>query len=90
MDARPGQFPFYVLLKIRVRQGITTCGGSLINKDWILTAGHCLHDVLGIKAYLGTHLNAPYGDERGPGIFSIDQKDIHLHPELQVSPNYKK
>ncbi|KAI3383959.1 hypothetical protein SNEBB_006868 [Seison nebaliae] len=33
--------PFIVLIKVIGKQNIFTCGGSIIHKNWILTAGHC-------------------------------------------------
>jgi len=36
--AERGQFPWQVALII---DGSWFCGGSLINSQWVLTAGHC-------------------------------------------------
>ncbi|XP_063697955.1 chymotrypsin-2-like [Culicoides brevitarsis] len=40
--ANLGQFPFQVSLRRTRNTTIHICGGSIINKNWIITAGHCL------------------------------------------------
>src|SRR3954464_6748470 len=51
--AAPGQFPFAVKLTMTAipRADGTTynsaCSAALISRTWILTAGHCFHDVGG-------------------------------------------
>src|SRR3954453_12217363 len=51
--AAPGQFPFAVKLTMTAipRADGTTynsaCSAALISRTWILTAGHCFHDVAG-------------------------------------------
>lgn len=38
-DASPGQFPYQISLRIKDSH---TCGGSIIDNEWILTAAHCV------------------------------------------------
>merc|ERR1711970_968610 len=41
-EAEDGEFPFQVSLRSVGALGATHfCGGSIIDKDWIMTAGHC-------------------------------------------------
>lgn len=37
--AEPNQFPHQISL---YRSGRFTCGGSIIRKNWVLTAAHCV------------------------------------------------
>src|SRR3954466_5544906 len=61
--AAPGQFPFAVQLTMTAipRADGTTynsaCSAALISRTWILTAGHCFHDVGGRRVSGAT----PYG-----------------------------
>ena len=44
-NAQPGQFPYQVHLNSKFSGGKGAgCGGSIIDKNWILTAGHCVVD----------------------------------------------
>lgn len=81
--ATRGQFPYYALLKIVLtdrREGF--CGGTLINNQWILTAGHCvsIDDVTidHFEVHLGA-LNASDITEEGRVI--VTTKNGIPHPE---------
>ncbi|XP_058806459.1 prostasin-like [Phymastichus coffea] len=44
-DATPGQFPYQVAIQYGIPPVVkpkTTCGGSIINKEWILTSATCI------------------------------------------------
>ena len=56
-NAFPGQWPWQVFVFYK---GGHLCGGSIINKQWIVSAAHCFHDDRNIANYeitVGTYTN---------------------------------
>ncbi|XP_023341659.1 trypsin-1 [Eurytemora carolleeae] len=79
-EAQDGEFPWQVSLRQIAGIGATHfCGGSVIDKDWIVTAAHCcagqtpafMHVVAG-----GIKLNSGEGEEQ-----KIDIEQIIGHPD---------
>lgn len=82
--AYPGAWPWQAGLKRTPSpEDVIFCGGSLINKEWIVTASHCVYDML--KANNETVLTAVLGefdkDNKEEQEISIKTKKIIMHPE---------
>ena len=45
-NAQPGQFPWQIALQRKFGQSFShSCGGSILNARWVVTAGHCVQGV---------------------------------------------
>lgn len=42
VNAKENEFPHQLSLRIR---GSHICGGSILNEQWVVTAGHCILDL---------------------------------------------
>nr|XP_008542417.1 PREDICTED: coagulation factor IX [Equus przewalskii] len=51
-NAKPGQFPWQVLLHGKIA---AFCGGSIINEKWVVTAAHCIEPGVKITVVAGEH-----------------------------------
>lgn len=73
VEASMGEFPFIVSLQ--TSSGSHFCGGSLIKKNWVLTASHCVQEGIG-RIVIGLHDRT---DDKNAEIFQA--KKIIAHPQ---------
>ncbi|CAH2093411.1 unnamed protein product [Euphydryas editha] len=79
--AYEGQFPFQVSIRMTSDVGnIISCGGSVLDNEWILTSAHCLANRISYIIRLGTI------DIRRP-LYMIEQsyRDAFFYPEFDIS-----
>jgi len=71
--AEPGEYPWQVRLYETVDDEIGFCGGSIIDKDWILTAAHCLVET--------DNVVVGFGDVDRTKTTKIESDKIFVHPD---------
>ncbi|KAF4026120.1 hypothetical protein G4228_018325 [Cervus hanglu yarkandensis] len=83
-DASWGEWPWQVSLQVKLRAQSHLCGGSIIGRQWVLTAAHCFDGLLlsNIWRIYGGILNL---SEITTETSFSQVKEIIVHPNYKVS-----
>ncbi|XP_055840044.1 lectizyme [Episyrphus balteatus] len=84
-EAEPNSAPYIVSLSRKFSKHSHTCGGTIINKEWIVTAAHCISKPVGMGVYAGLHerlqTNVATAQHR-----EVDFGKVHSSYEGNVGP----
>lgn len=86
-EAGFGVFPWQALIRVKNSR----CGGALVGRQHVVTAGHCVHSVadkdlppVGVRVYLGEYSLYSSSEPLPRQRFSVSS--VHLHPYYQFTP----
>lgn len=81
--AAPGEFPFVVSLR-RSKSGNHSCGATLLNSYWVLTAAHC------VRGSTPEQVDVQYGSQRLARNTTqlVKVAAIHVHPGYDPQNKY--
>ncbi|KAI8121175.1 hypothetical protein FF38_07219 [Lucilia cuprina] len=82
-EAVPHSAPYIVSLRNNIKLG-HNCGGTIIAKDWILTAAHCIKNPVGMAVVAGLHERTNLDEKTQTRI--VDWGKIHEKYNNGVGP----
>lgn len=78
-EAKPGSWPWMVSIQRKDLPDLNNCGGTVINDQWVMTAGHCFRNNRSPSfwiAKIGEHNTLEY--DKGEATLDIDKVNIQI------------
>lgn len=78
-EAKPGSWPWMVSIQRKDFPDFNHCGGTLINDQWVMTAGHCFRNNRSASfwvAKIGDHNTLEH--DQGEAKLDIDKVNIQI------------
>lgn len=84
----PREFPFLVSLQWKWGTAMRwSCGGSLISKNWVYTAAHCVDQLIPSRLVFGGHdlFDEQSGKDNCPQVRGVKPDSVYVHPNWSRS-----
>lgn len=78
-EARPHAHPYQAGLLIMINWWTALCGGSIISRNLVISAAHCLENTLGLTVVLGAHRLFNSLEESQLRI-GVEPENVIMHP----------